>query len=478
MITPKQALTTPEYFAPIFLRILDRGDEGEERTLIPLRFNKAQQHIVGYSKKKNLYLKARQLGVSTAIQAELFRRNITSTVTTATLAHDDDTTQKLRRMTDRFYQNLPQLADYQLPAKKYANATLSMYADFDSEAVIATGGSKNKGRGGTYTHVHCSEIAFYKDAESIMAGILQGGNPTLYLESTPNGAQGYFYEKCMEAMDGNNDYAFHFFEWWWDKDYRLPLEANEVLTFTDEEFALTQKHHLSPEQIKWRRGKMKELKHLFPQEYPEDPHSCFLLSGTGYFGDVSQACKIPVGSLSYNPSHEYVAGLDFGQTNDYTVCSIIDKTTMQQVAMLRINRLAWAEMRRQVLQLCNQWHVKMLIAEANSMGSTNIEAMQTEIAAEKDRTLTLLPFDTSNLSKRQIMSDLHEALHGGGLLILDDSVQKNELQKMVSKQTPLGAWQIEAASGGHDDTVIALALSLYAANQRPRIATVRSKGNL
>jgi hypothetical protein len=467
--SPKQVLTDPALFSRYFLKILDRADEGkEERMLIPLRLNTAQKSLVANLGRRNLILKARQLGMSTAVQAELFRLSLIKTVTTATLAHDDDTTQKLRRMTDRFYHNIPQLSDCQVPVKKYSNATLSLYADFDSEAVIATGGSKNKGRGGTYTHVHCSEVAFYKDAEAIMAGILQGGSPVMILESTPNGAQGYFFEKCMEALDGSKSWKLHFFPWWWDKEYRIALEPGESLDFSDDETRLMRLHNLTAEQIKWRREKQSELKRLFMQEYPEHPKTCFLLSGNGYFGDVSHAAIAPENAQPH-PDHAYYAGLDFAQTVDYTVLSIVDRNTGQQVAILRINRLPWKEMRRQVIEWCLRWQVKGLQAEENSMGSTNIEALREEMKIAGCST-QITAFQTTNQSKHGVMADLSDALQEHYLTILPDENQLHEIHAFTARQTISMNWVLSAPDGGHDDTVIALALAWHAANTRPQHA--------
>src|SRR6185369_11301344 len=110
------------------------------------------------------------------------------------------------------------------------------------------------------------------------------------LESTPNGAQGFFYEKCMEALSGNSVWKLHFYPWWWDDEYKLPLTVEEMTFgwfYSDDEQKLIAEHSLTDEQIKWRREKVKELGRLFPQEYPEDVVSCFLTSGNSYFGDLT-----------------------------------------------------------------------------------------------------------------------------------------------------------------------------------------------
>jgi len=156
-----------------------------------------------------------------------------------------------------------------------------------------------------------------------MAGAMQGGNPDIILESTPNGAQGYFYGLCMEALDGDSIWKLHFYPWWWDDFYRISLSDGEQLEYSSDEAKLVEQHHLDPEQIKWRRQKQKELKGLFIQEYPEDPISCFITSGRSYFGDLTDVFTAPPNAV-HDPTHRYGAGLDFAQTEDYLSMTVFD----------------------------------------------------------------------------------------------------------------------------------------------------------
>jgi hypothetical protein len=466
--TPKQVFKDAATFARTFLRILDK-----EGRIVPLRYNRAQRHYLAHRTPRDLILKARQHGFSTVVQAEFFRLETTSTQVSTTLAHDDDTTQKLRRMATRFYDNLP---DNFRPLRGANNARLTTYPDFGSEALIATAGNVHTGRGGTNTLIHGSEVAYWKDGQAIGAGLLQAGTPHWVVwESTPNGAQGYFYNLCMEALDGASGWTLHFYPWWWADDYRLPLEEGEVIEYTDEEALLVEANHLAPEQIKWRRAKQRELKHQFIQEYVEDPRSCFLRSGLGYFGDLAGVFTAPL-NPAYDETHRYVAGLDFGQTTDYTACSVIDASARVEVARLRINRLPWQEMRRQVIDLCRKWHVSVIQAEKNSMGSTNIEAMLTEMEEKGNDGLprceaSLIAFETTNESKASIMSALHEGLHSPtGLRLQADDIWTHELKAFIATQLPSGAWRLSApdADGEHDDTVIARALAWdQVVNYRP-----------
>lgn len=456
--TPVQVASDPALFASAFLRILDK-----QKQLVPFRWNRAQADFHAKRTGRDVILKARQLGFSTYVQGEMFRRTVTHTRTTITLAHDADTTSKLRLMADRFWEHC-NFNSIQ-PARKYANASMTTYPEFDSVVTIATAGNVETGRGDTYTDFHGSEVAFWPDAEKIIAGALQGGNPDAILESTPNGAQGFFYEVCMESLRGDGVWRLHFYPWWWDDAYQIPLEADETLDYTDEELELVQQHGLSPAQIKWRRVKVKELRGNFKQEYPEDPVSCFLTSGNSYFGDLSDVFTAPM-NVSYNPDHVYVAGLDFGQTNDFTAMPVLDVTAKQQVDLLHVRKLPWDEQRKRIADMYFKWHCRKMGAEANSIGSVNIEEL-------RKLHLTILPFQTTNITKADIMSDLYEALHTGGWKLQDYPVQRHEMQTFVSTQTPSGLWRLAAEGEGHDDTVIGLGIARWVVDMAAELPSVQ-----
>lgn len=446
--TPYQVLNNPELFAAAFLRILDKN-----KNLVPFRWNKTQRHFHEHRTGRDLILKARQVGFSTYIQAELFRRLVSSTRTTITLAHDTETTQKMRRMADRFWEHC-RFNEAQ-PARKYANSTVTTYPEFDSTSIIATAGNVEVGRGDTYTDLHGSEVAFWPDAERIIAGAMQGGNPDVVLESTPNGAQGYFYELCMDALEEKSIWTLHFYPWWWHSDYWLPLIDREELAYTDEEKALALKHDLRPEQIKWRRHKQKELRSFFSQEYPEDPITCFLTSINSYFGDISCAFHFER-DISHDETHTYVAGLDWGMSNDYTSMRVMDKTSKIEVDKLYVNQLPWAEQRRRIADMYRKWDCKLLSVESNSIGGPNIEALE-------DDGLVVDAFAMTNMSKQELMADLYEAIHTDGYKFLDDPVLRHEMQSFSGTQTQSGLWRLAASGTNHDDTVIAAALAIRAA---------------
>ena len=446
--TPASVLFDAEAFASVFLYILDK-----EKKLRLLRYNAAQHDFMVHRTGRDLILKARQLGFSTAVQGELFRRSVTGTTTAMTMAHDDATTQKLRRMQERFWTHCRLPGGIQ-PARKYSNATLITYPEFDSTCVIATAGSKEAGRGDTYSDFHGSEVAFWPDAEKIMAGAMQAGNPAIVLESTPNGASGWFYDRCMEAMSGAKEWKLHFYPWWWDPTYRISVEEGETIEFDDEELYLVEKYTLAPDQIKWRRKKKLELKRLFIQEYPEDPQSCFLVSGESYFGNLANAFAAPL-RAERDLLHKYSAGMDWGQENDYSSLTVLDITTKKQVDQLYVNKMSWGAMRVRAANMCKKWGVNTVVAESNSIGSVNIEEF-------KKLGVKVHPFNTSNTSKAEIMSDLYNAIHEEDLQFQPIPEMKHQFESFVSTKLVSGAWRIAAAGKGHDDMVLSASLAWYA----------------
>jgi hypothetical protein len=482
---PVNLIDDPEAFASTFLRILDK-----EKNLVPFRWNKMQKHFHANRTGRDLILKARQLGSTTVIQGELYRRAVTSTRTTMTLAHDADTTAKLRIMADRFWEH--HNFEGVQPERKYANASMTTYPEFDSVVTIATAGNVETGRGDTYTDFHGSEVAFWPDAAKIIAGALQGGDPDAVLESTANGAQGYFFELCMEALRGEGVWTLHFYAWWWDEAYKMPLDDGETIEYTEDEQKLVDANDLTPEQIKWRRYKQKELKGSFIQEYPEDPITCFLTSGNSYFGDLSDVFTAPM-KPEYNPNHVYVAGLDWGQSSDFTAMPVIDITDKRQVDLLHINKLQWKEQRKRIASelfkwsstICPKGHIKQghheecpecgfkqvtykvpkLGAEANSIGSVNIEALQ-------DMGITVVPFNTTNATKSEIMSSLYEGIHTDGLKLQDHPTLKGEMYTFVSTQLPSGVWRLAADGDGHDDTVIGLGIAWWVKGVTPEAVDI------
>ena len=82
------------------------------------------------------------------------------------------------------------------------------------------------------------------------------------------------------------------------------------------------------------------------------------------------------------------------------------------------------------------------------------------------------PFVTTHNAKEGIISSLQGGLLAKTLFVLDDDVQLKELRAfgIREKKDQMGANKVTfEALSGHDDTVIALALSYYSASKQTGI---------
>lgn len=453
--------TDDKLFAKTVLNI-----KPKDMVICPFILNRAQRHAYTHLARRNLYLKARQLGFSTYIQARTYRRNIAETSTSITISDVGDNTIKLRSIYNRFHDLWPEhLIDFR-PVRARDSIAWVTYPHNQSESGIITAGARTGGRGGTASIIHGSEVGFWPNATEIFSATLQSATPDaeIHLESTANGQQGMFYEMCMEALGGNPDWYLHFYPWWWADEYAIELDAHEEIVYTDEELNVIRKasdggFDLTPEQIKWRRAKKREpgMAHLFAQEYPESPYDAFLSGGGTVFGAIDHCIKAPIEPVP-QPGHRYVAGGDWGQSDDFSAISIMDATIDKEVFIDHFNKMDWEEMQRRMVDACIKWGVETFQPEYNSIGRVNAEALR-KMFENKGYDINLRPIETTNDKKRKWVQNFYNGLHNEGLQLLDKDYATAELRGFSQKQLPSGAYQYAAAGSGHDDTVIARLLA-------------------
>jgi hypothetical protein len=445
-----------EDFCERYVRIVDRDGNS-----VPFVMNRAQRYMYENMTNRNIVLKARQIGSSTFWRVYITWLSWRRRVSSACIAHDNETTQKLRRMDDRFFSETGRFMGV---TKKMDNMKTLIYGPHGSEVTIATAGGKgNAGLGGTYQIAHSTEVAFQDAAADIDSGVMQGvpRDGIIVYESTaaPIGATGFFYEQVMAAKAGLSGYRLFFFPWWWEEEYRVPID--HPLELTDEERLLIEEHGLDHEQIAWRRRKKAEMmgSKRFNSMYPESVADAFIPDDDGYF-KVSEATFSAPLDVTLNDawgehtphtnSGRFVAGLDFGQAEDYTVLVVLDTWNDRQVDYLRMNKMPWAEMLELVAEKALYWNA-LVYAEANAMGGPNIETL-------RELRVDVVAFYTSRRSKPRIIKALKHSLDNG-LTLQPHMAMQVELRSFQARSRNDGDYSYAAPHGGHDDTVIALALA-------------------
>lgn len=233
---------------------------------------------------KFVIVKARQLGLSTWIEARLFHRILFERSKNAYILGDkSDTASSIFDMAKRYYDKLPDC--FKIPLKTNSNKRIEL--ETNSLFRVGTAGADVIGRSTTNNFFHGSEVGFWKNASEVVSGILQtipeDNDSEIFLESTTNGTTGdglYFYEMANIGLDEKSEFQTVFYPWFNNPEYTKSVPSNFQFKPDDYEKFLIETYNLNVGQLLWRRNKLqnefKNREHLFRQEYPSSLSEAFL----------------------------------------------------------------------------------------------------------------------------------------------------------------------------------------------------------
>ncbi len=290
----------------------------KDGSIVQLSLNEAQNYLhsrleaqrVRTGKVRALVLKGRQQGISTYVGGRFYHR-VThhKGLRCFILTHEQDATNNLFGMVDRYHQHCPPLVK---PSTGAANAKELFFDRLESGYAVGTAGAKATGRSQTVQLFHGSEVAFWPNAATHFAGVVQAipdlPGTEIILESTANGMGGEFHERWQQAEQGIGDYEAIFIPWFWQQEYRRDVPPGFELD--DEEREYQAAYGLDLEQMVWRRNKMAELKDpmLFKQEYPATAAEAFQMSGHDSY--ISAALILKARKANHAPIGPLVIGYD------------------------------------------------------------------------------------------------------------------------------------------------------------------------
>ena len=232
------------------------------------------------------------------------------------------------------------------------------------------------------------------------------------------------------------------------------------------QFPTVSNPHMQASEVEAARQQLPER--IFQQEYLAE----FIEDGAGVFRRVTDAATATPIDVA-EPEHDYVIGVDWGKSNDFTAFAVLDMGWVNPysnsaysgaprtvpipvipslVKLERFNQIDYALQTNRLKALCERFHPSAIIAERNSMGEPLIEQLLRD-------GLPVQPFTTTNASKTQAIEALALAFERGDVRILPDPVLIGELQAYEMERLPSGLLRYGAPDGMHDDTVMALALA-------------------
>ena len=281
-------------------------DDKFERVIFQPR--KPQVEFLGNMWHRNIILKSRQLGFSTCaaifqLDCILFQPNILCGFICHTLP---DAQRIFYEKVRRTYESLPDWLRAErplLPGTNKMGLRVSHWSH--GESAINVGTSL---RGGTYSYIHVSELgkicaeSAQKEAE-LVSGTLQAGvYCNITIESTAEGAHGFFHNTCVNAeklsLSGKKltsmDYKFFFYPWYQHDDCILPgLTIGDCKDIVGKENEYFNGMPVNWNQKAWYIKKKEELNNLslMYREYPSTSEEAFRVKTEGaYFhNEIMQA---------------------------------------------------------------------------------------------------------------------------------------------------------------------------------------------
>ncbi len=461
-------------------------------------FNAAQVDYYDHRTRRDVILKPRQLGFSTQICGLFFADTLLRPNTTSVIvAHDTDSSEKIFRIVQLFWERLPEEERLRVGAPRFSNRREFLWPHINSHFFVGTAGALTFGRGQTINNLHCSEFAFWPRPEEALTALTEAvpADGRIVIESTANGMGNHFHDLWVEAKAGGNAFAPQFYVWFESPEYRTVGEGLGDLT--GEEQKLKDTWGLDNDQIRWRRGKQRELRDRFAQEYPESDVTCFLASGRCCFGvnalTIAQAriaaetspdiiAGLPDGdkSISIAPARLsvwrrpeanrlYVIGADVGEGlagGDASCACVLDKESGEQVAELH-GRIPPERFGQLLYALGWFYNMATVAVERNNHGHSTLNTLRHALRYPRlyyhvryDRTgnsAPMLGWPTDQATKPIMVDDLAAAIAGGHLLVHSSGLV-DECFTFVT--TDSGSQ--EAQEGKHDDRVIAAGIAWQA----------------
>ena len=496
-------------------------------TVVPFRLNDAQKKLYAVAKRQQdagkpvrlIILKARQLGFSTLTEGLIFhacatRRNVNALI----VAHREDATANLFRMSKLFYDELP------APVKPMLRASNAQELVFENPSKLrsereakpglrsrircATAGGRGIGRSDTLQCVHLSEYAFWPDGAdgkaSTLAGILQAvpsmPGTMVVIESTANGFED-FKERWDAAVAGENDFEAVFFAWFENPEYAMPVVPGTE--WTPEERELRDAYRLTDEQLQWRRWCIANncggSFDMFRQEYPASPGEAFLHSGTGVFDNeqiVLRMERLPSSAgrgefidgewtesetgaiMLYELPEEgvpYVLGGDTaGEGSDYFTAIVINNATGRIAAALR-RQYSEPEYVRQIYALGRYYNDALVAIETNFSTYPVMKLQELEYpnqyAREREDTYTRqmkksYGFRTDKQSRPRAIANLVDVFSTHPEWFTDRELLEEMLVFCYNEDH-----RPEALAGKHDDLVMGAAIT-YAVRHQQRMTAL------
>jgi hypothetical protein len=348
--------------------------------LIPFHLNTAQRYLheqveaqrAKYGWVRAIILKGRQQGCSTYVEGRYYWKVSGERGKYAyILTHEDKATKNLFAMVDRYHRNCPSLVR---PHKGSGGGFALTFDRLDSGYDLGTAKTSGTGRSGTYQYFHGSEVAYWPNAATHMSGVGQAvpliPGTEIFLESTAADVGNLFHVKWDEATGGESEYIPVFIPWFWQREYRLEVGPSFELDPEESEYADVYK--IEPEQMAWRRHKIKTdfqgEETEWMREYPATPEEAFQAGMEGSYITPMEVTRSMKPDFEPEAQGARIIGVDVAEYGDDA--TVITKRHGRVVEPQEVHN-KWGTMQTagRVAQIIDEWDPDSVNVDVTGVGT-------------------------------------------------------------------------------------------------------------
>lgn len=451
-----------------------------------------------------IILKARQMGISTVIDAYILWRELRQgNVSALEIAHEKDAAAHILDINKFAVENFPPwfVAVLQIDTGLF-NKNEVKFDHNNASLNISSADSKEPGRSRTNHYLHLSEVAFYPaDRGPAIIRAAFGSLPDhpgsiVFMESTGNGPAGLFYNYYTAAKNGKNDYIPLFFPWFYHEEYRMKVPNGVEVECPPRIHQFYLDGLIDDEQLYWRQqtiaNKFEGNEGNFLAENPEFEEDAWFTEAANLF-DTSALYErlkhLPAfdagflvdGTFQPHPQERlhiykypekgrvYVIGADVGsgvtvnRVGDGSSADVLDAETGEQVAHLYVvaePTLYAADLK----ELGRFYHDALIAPEVTGghglsvvnwlrdNGYTNIYLRRVFDKISQQH-VHRLGWDTTKSTRPFMINHLRAAWRNGEVIVNEESTVREMLTFVKNGD------KFEAAPGAKDDRVMSLAIA-------------------
>lgn len=354
-------LKDPRFYLENFCKI-----KTKKGGLNPFVLKESQKDLFNalFTHNRVILLKARQLGMSTAVTGYLYHQTIMNPGTnTALIGYNAELTTELLDKVKTFWKTTPEELR---PTLHYNSKHEISFPKIDSKIIVLPS-TENVGRGYTLHRVLCTELSAWDRAEDKMMS-LEASVPVegkIIIESTPRGT-GNLYHRMW--VNDKSDYLKKEYGWWWEYTEE---EIDKIRRRMNDEQSFAQEYGLEF---------LTSGRPVFDQKMVRELRKGILNVGDDVPGTNYKVTEIEGLRIYKQPDEKklYVLGADVSEGvngGDYSVVPIIDRMTGEEVAFYR-GLIAPDRLGSMINKWGRMYNNALAVVEVNNHGLTTLTALK------------------------------------------------------------------------------------------------------